>query len=79
MNDLEIKLNTPKNLSKFVGQFVLFFSEDKDPQVLFNTVIAEEAFKRAEQIKKEQGRDPVVLRVQEQGDNIISQITTAKL
>lgn len=65
MAEQEIILNTPKNLKDFAGKFVVFFSEDKNPEVIFSSFIAEEVYKKAEEIKLEQNREPVVLRVQE--------------
>lgn len=56
-------MNTPKELSKFEGEFVVFFSEDKDPSVLFHSLIAEDAFLKAEEIKKTNQKNPVVIRV----------------
>lgn len=67
-------LNTPANLADFKGQFVVFFTEDTNPTVLFNTFIAEEAYKKAEEIKNSQNREPVVFRVQENISNNISQV-----
>ncbi|MEW6617369.1 MAG: hypothetical protein AB1333_03035 [Patescibacteria group bacterium] len=73
MTDKEIIFNTPKNLDEFTDQFVIFFSEDAEPKVLFNSFIAEETYKKAEEIKIEQNREPVVIRVQK--SNISNSIT----
>ncbi len=67
MNNKETILNTPKNLSDFAGQFVVFFSEDENPQVLFNSFMAEE-------IKQKEGREPIVFRVQENTKSNVSQV-----
>lgn len=70
MEDVTIKINTPSNISDFKGQFVVFFSDDKDPQVLFNSFFAEEAYKKAEEIKTKENKEPLVYRVQEEDVNI---------
>lgn len=70
----EIILNTPKNLNDFSGQFVVFFSQDSNPNVLFSSFIAEEAYSKAEEIKSQYKKDPVVLRVQENSQNNIAQV-----
>lgn len=72
MQDVTIKINTPKDISNYKGQFVIFFSDKENPQVLFNSFIAEETYKKAEEIKKDSGKDPIVYRVQE------SDVNTAK-
>jgi|GEM_PF-3346056 len=69
-------MKTPNNLNNFAGQFVVFFSEDENPVVIFNSFSAEEAYQKAEEIKKEQNREPIVVRVQENEDNNISQVLT---
>ncbi|MBI2047916.1 MAG: hypothetical protein HYT27_02140 [Parcubacteria group bacterium] len=74
MNEQDTTLNTPRNLESYKGQFVVFFSEDTDPKVLFNTFVAEEAYQKAGEIKKEQGREPIVIRVQESASNNIARI-----
>ncbi len=67
-------LNTPKDLGNFAGKFVVFFSEDADPKVLFSTSISEEAYVYAEELTKKENRRPVVMRVQENPQNNITQI-----
>jgi hypothetical protein len=66
--------NSPKNLADYAGQFVLFFAEDEEPIVLFNTPVAEDAYKRAEEIKKAENREPVVIRIQENPQNNIAEL-----
>lgn len=65
-------MNTPKDSEKYVGDFIVFFSEDQNPVVLFNSPIAELAYAEAKRIKKETERNPVVLRVAEDTPSIIS-------
>jgi hypothetical protein len=74
MENNDTIFGTPKDLAKFKGQFIVFFSEDIEPEVLFSSFIAEEAYKRAEEIEKEQGRKPVVIRIQENLSNNIAQV-----
>lgn len=59
----ETIVNVPKESSEYVGQYIVFFSEDENPEVLFHTISATEAYKKAEEIKVETKRDPVVIRV----------------
>ncbi len=66
--------NTPKDIETFRGQFIVFFSEDENPQVLYNSFLAEEAYKKAKEIEEQVGRTPVVFRVQENPVNNISQV-----
>jgi hypothetical protein len=74
----ESTFNTPKNLSDFPGQFVVFFSEDENPVVLFNSFIYEEVYKKAEEIATEKGRKPLVIRIQENPQNNIAQILATR-
>lgn len=78
MDSQETIFNTPKNLEKFAGQFIVFFSEDKDPAVLFGSFIAEEAYKKAQEIKSRESREPVVFRVQENIKNNLSQVLSTR-
>jgi hypothetical protein len=70
--------NTPKNLVDFAGQFVVFFSEDEDPKVLFSTPISEAAYKKAEELAQAENRKPVVMRIQENPQNNIAQIIATR-
>jgi len=76
-NEQDFSPNTPKNLSQYAGQFVVFFSEEKDPKVLFSSFIADDAYKAAQDIKIKEGREPVVFRVQENAkDNVAYVLAT---
>ena len=57
------KAKMPKNLNNYRGEFVVFFAEDDEPRVLFNSCIGSEAYARASELAKEKGRSPVVYRV----------------
>lgn len=57
------KLYTPKNAAHFDGEFIVFFSEDPDCEVLFHSIIAENSHADAERIFKETGRRPTVIRI----------------
>lgn len=69
-NEITQKINTPKNITEFKGQFVVFFSDEVEPKILFNSFFSEEAYKKAEEIKKETGKEPTVYRVQEDDTNL---------
>lgn len=77
MNDQEVTINAPKDLANYAGAFVLFYPEDKDPKVLFSSVIAAEAYAKATEIEAQIGKLPLVYRVQENTDVIISHSSTA--
>lgn len=78
MTETETSFNTPKNLALYAGQFVVFFSEDTNPDVLFSSFIAEEAFEAALQIKEQESREPIVFRVQENIKNNVSQVLATR-
>ncbi len=75
----EVVSNTPENLGDFKGQFIVFFSEDENPQVLFSSYIAEEAYARAKEIETNAGKLPIVFRVQENPINNISQVSMTRI
>lgn len=79
MSQPEAPLNTPPNLADFAGQFVVFFSDEKDPKVLFSSFIAEEAYKVAQDLKQKEGKEPVVFRVQENVKHNISQVLITRV
>lgn len=60
-----IQYHRPKGAEQFKNQYILFFSDEPDPIVLFHTFISEEAYKKAEEISSTQGKAPVVERVTE--------------
>lgn len=55
--------NVPKNADLYRGEFILFFSEEENPEILYHTIIAEEAYKKAEEIYQQSKRKPLVIRV----------------
>lgn len=65
--------NTPKDAASYRGQFIVFFTEEENPEVLFNSFIAEEAFEKAEDIFSKLGKKPVVIRVPETDKENIAQ------
>ncbi len=71
----ENSLNTPENLEDFKGKFIVFFSEEDKPTVLFSSLLAQDAFTKAKEIEDEQGRKPVVIRVSENTSNIAQMLT----
>ncbi len=65
---------TPKNLKKYEGQFIVFFSEEESPEVLFSSFLAEEAYLRAEEIAEEMKRRPVVMRVKDSERDVVDKL-----
>ncbi len=61
--DIEFKI--PKEADNFSGEFVVFFSGEYNPKILFHSLIPEEAYREANKIKENRGEMPVVLRVGE--------------
>lgn len=58
-----IQYHRPQGAEKFKNQYILFFGDELNPKILFNTFIPEEAYKKAEEILKKQGKVPIVERV----------------
>lgn len=75
MTEQKIVLNLPDDISKYNGQYVVFFSEDKNPKIIFNSFFAEEAYTQAKEIGEKSNRLPVVYRVSNE-TNIISRFTS---
>ena len=65
-------------MGQYAGQFVVFFSEEKEPKVLFSSFIAEDAYKAAQDIKEKDGREPVVFRVQENVKDNVAQVLATR-
>jgi hypothetical protein len=78
MNNPDIILNAPKDLESFEGKFVVFFSEEKEPKVIFSSFIAEEAYTKAAEITAIEGREPVVIRVQHSISNSILRLLMSR-
>jgi hypothetical protein len=57
------RIFVPKDMAKYTGQYIVFFSDKKDPEILFISAISEEAYKKADEIRIEKKKTPVVLRV----------------
>jgi hypothetical protein len=66
----EMTYNLPADREDFKGEFIVFFSEETNPPILFHSIIAEEAYKKAEEIFKEKAVRPTVIQVQEVDDNV---------
>lgn len=60
-----IQYHRPEGTERFRNQYILFFGDEDKPEVLFNTFIPEEAYKKAEEISKTHGKVPIVERVTE--------------
>lgn len=58
-------MNIPKNSSDYIGKFIVFFSDEKDPEVLFSSFFAEEAYQQAQELKEKEKKELTVLRVNE--------------
>jgi len=67
----ETQYKIPKKASDYPGEFIVFFSEDEEPEILFHSLIAEESYRRAEEIKRETKRTPIVFRVAEDKDQLL--------
>lgn len=57
--------NTPKNSSKYAGEFIVFNTEEKNPRVRYSTLVAKEAYDKAIKIQNRTGESLVVERVPE--------------
>lgn len=63
ISPMHTEANMPKNLDEYRGRFVVFFTDDQEPEVRFSTEIGSEAYSFAHELEKETGRSPVVYRV----------------
>lgn len=74
MNDFSdlksVKYNFPENSSDFIGEYIVFFSEDKKPKILFHSISPEEAYKQSELIEKKYKRNPTIVRVTDNNDEV---------
>lgn len=55
----------PKGAEKYKNEYIIFFDDQKDPEVLFHTLMPEEAYKKAKEISLQQKKTPIVERVVE--------------
>jgi hypothetical protein len=62
--------NLPADSEKYKGEFIVFFPDAENPKVLFHSVVADEAYKKAEEILATEKLRPTVLLVQTSGDNL---------
>lgn len=68
MTETEYKI--PKDASNYTGEFIVFFSDEENPEVLFHSLVPNEAYEKAKEIEKEKGKIPVVIRVAESRNNL---------
>jgi tRNA threonylcarbamoyladenosine modification (KEOPS) complex Pcc1 subunit len=59
----EVIYKIPADASNYKGEFIVFFSEEENPNVLYHSIVAEEAYRRAQEIKEKIGKEPVVIRI----------------
>ena len=55
--------HSPKDAGKFKNEYILFFGDNENPEILFHTLIPEEAYKKAEEIYKSEKKTPIIERV----------------
>ena len=67
----EIKYNTPKNSSKYSGEYIVFYSEEKNPRVLYHGSIAMDAYKKVEEIKEKTKKTPAIVRIPENENKLV--------
>jgi len=64
-NMKKTQYNTPKNSSKYAGEFIVFNTEEKNPRVRYSSPVAKEAYDKATEIQNKTGKNLVVERVPE--------------
>lgn len=69
-NEQKIGYHTPQDANLYKGEFIVFFSEDENPEILFHSIVSEEAYKKAEEIKKQTSKTPIVIRVSDSQNNL---------
>lgn len=66
------RYNTPPDTNKYVGEFIVFFPDEKKPRVLFHSVDPEESYKEAETIRQKSNKLPTVLHISGDTSNVAS-------
>jgi len=61
--DNQREYKVPKDAPLHKGEFIVFFSDDEDPEILFHSIIPEEAYQKAEEIGLTSNRKPTVIRI----------------
>lgn len=57
--------NTPKNSSRYAGEFIVFNTEKKNPRVRYHSPIARESYNKATELQEKSGENLIVERVAE--------------
>lgn len=57
--------NTPKNSSKYAGEFIVFDTEEKNPRVRYHSPIASESYNKAVEMQEKIGKNLIVERIAE--------------
>lgn len=70
-NQAEIKYNIPKDANKYIDEFIVFFSDEIEPKVLFSSIDPRSAYDYADKITKNK-RTPIVFRVTDPKKNLTS-------
>lgn len=60
-----IQYHRPKGAERYKNEYIIFFDDQENPEVLFHTPIPEEAYKKAEEISQQHKKTPIVERVVE--------------
>ena len=63
---------TPSNTQNFAGEFIVFFSDEKNPKVIFHSPDPKEAYEKVEEIKEKTGKLPTILHIEKKNTNISS-------
>ena len=58
-----VRYNQPKDLAAYENKYILFYSSEADPKVLFSSSFPEEAYEEAQRLFRENGKMPVLERV----------------
>ena len=61
MKTITERYYTPKHQIRYKGKFIVFFSEKLNPRVLFSSILAQEAYKKAEEITAKTKKLPIVM------------------
>jgi len=67
----EIKYNTPQSSSKYAGEYIVFWSEEKNPKVLYHSQIAMDAYRKVEEIKQKKKKTPTIVRIPENKNQLV--------
>lgn len=62
-NDGGVKYTLPKNIKKYIGEYIAFFPNNDTPKVLFSSINPEEVYDEAIKISKKLKRTPTVVKI----------------